>query len=99
MGACMSMPLVGEVILTDDYQTGTTVLDSTSSRTICEDLEVCCGNAAKGLKRKVSLLGWRHSLVNWFDDCWDRRGLSHGGMKNCLQEVAGGVETWGFRLS
>ena len=53
-----SMPLVDEVISTEDYQTGSTVLDSTSNRTICEDLEVRWGNGVNGLKGKVSLLGW-----------------------------------------
>ena len=58
IGASGSMPLVDEVILAEDYLTGTAVLDSISSRTICEDLEVLWGNVGKGLKRKVSLLGW-----------------------------------------
>ena len=58
MGAHGSMPLVDEVILAVDYQTGTVVLDSISNRTICEDLEVCWGNGGKGLKLNVSMLGW-----------------------------------------
>ena len=41
------------VILTEDYQTGTVVLDSTSSRTMCEDLEVRLGDGGKGLMQKV----------------------------------------------
>ena len=58
MGARGSMPLVDEVIIMEDYQTGTAVLDSISNRTICEILEVRRGGGGKGLKYKVSLLGW-----------------------------------------
>ena len=58
MGARWSMPLIDEVILAEDYQTGTAVLDSISYRIICVDLVVSLGNGGKGLKRKVSLLGW-----------------------------------------
>ena len=36
--ACGSMPLVDKVNLTEDYQSGTALLDS--NRTICEDVEV-----------------------------------------------------------
>ena len=54
MSARRSMPLVSEAILAEDYQTGIAVLDSISNRTICEDLEVRCGNGGKGLKQKVS---------------------------------------------
>ena len=39
-----------EVIIAEDYQTGTDVLDSISNRTICEDQEVHSGNGGKGLK-------------------------------------------------
>ena len=58
MGARGSMPLVDEVILNDDYQTGTTILDSTSNRSICEDLEVHWGGGSKSLKQNLSLHGW-----------------------------------------
>ena len=58
MGARGSMPLVGEVILAEDYQTGTAVLDSVLNRTIGEDVEVRWGSGCKLLKQKVSLLGW-----------------------------------------
>ena len=58
MGARGSMPLMDEVILADDYQTGSDILYSTANRTICEDLEVRWGNGGNGMKRKVSLLGW-----------------------------------------
>ena len=58
MGAHGSMPLVDKVILAEDYQTGTAVLDTTANRTICEEVEVRWGNGGKGLKRKVSLLRW-----------------------------------------
>ena len=58
IGARRSMLLVDEVILTEDYHAGTTVFDSISNRTICEELEVCWVNGGKGLKRGVSLLGW-----------------------------------------
>ena len=58
MGACGSMPLVDEVTLVEDYQTGTTVLDSILNRTICDDLEVRWGNGGKALREKVSQLGW-----------------------------------------
>ena len=71
MGARGSMPLVDEVILAEDYQAGIVVLDCISNRAIGEDLEVLRGSEGKGLKRKVSLLGWRHSLVNWCDYCRD----------------------------
>ena len=76
IGARWSMPLVDEVILSEDYEIGTTILDCISNRTICEDLEVRLGNGGIGLKRKFSLLGWCHSLVNWCDDCWIGGGLS-----------------------
>ena len=65
-----------EEILTEDYQTGIAVLDFTSYRAICEDLEVRCGSGGKGLKRRVSLLRWFHSPVNWCDDCWDEGRLA-----------------------
>ena len=58
MGASGRMPLMDEVIVAEDYQAGTAVLDCILNRTICEDVEVCWGNGGKGLKRKVSLLGW-----------------------------------------
>ena len=58
MGAHGSMPHVDEIILAEDYQTGTAVLDSFSNRTICEDLEVRWEDGGKGMKKKVSLLGW-----------------------------------------
>ena len=53
MGARWSMPLVDEVNLATDYQTGTTILDSIMNRAICEDLEVRWGNGGNGLKQKV----------------------------------------------
>ena len=56
MGARESMPIMDKVFLAENYQTGTAILDSTSNRTICEDLEVCWANGGKGLKQKVSLL-------------------------------------------
>ena len=46
-----SMPLVDEVILAEDYQTGTAILYSISNRTICEDLEVRWWDEGKGTKR------------------------------------------------
>ena len=46
-GARGSMPLVEEVILTEDYQTGTAGHDCTSNRTICEDLDVRWGMEAR----------------------------------------------------
>ena len=49
-----SMQFVDEVILAEDYQTGTAVQDSISSKTVCEDLEVRLGNGGKCLKRNVS---------------------------------------------
>ena len=64
MGARGSMPNIDEVTLTEDYQTGTAVLDFTSNRTFCEDLDVLWWDGGKCLKRKVSLLGWLHSLDN-----------------------------------
>ena len=48
MGVSGSMPLMDEVILTEDYQTGTSVLDSISNRTIFEDLEVTLGEWRHG---------------------------------------------------
>ena len=45
-----------EVILTEDYQTGTVVLDSTLNGNIGEDEEVRRGDGGKGLKSKVSLM-------------------------------------------
>ena len=58
MGAHGSMPLMDEVILAEDNQSGTVVLDSILNRTICDDLEVRWGNGGKGSKLNVSLLGW-----------------------------------------
>ena len=57
MGARGNMPRVDEVILTEDYQTGTADIDSTSSRTICDDLEVRWGMQA-----------WVRSEMSL---CWD----------------------------
>ena len=57
MSARARMPLVGNVSLIEDYQTDT-VLNSSSNRTISDDLDVRCGEGGKGLKRKVSLLAW-----------------------------------------
>ena len=54
MGAHGSMPLFDEVILAEDYQTGTAILDSISNRTICEDLEVRRGNGGKRLRQNLS---------------------------------------------
>ena len=48
------VPLVDDVILTDDHQTGTTIVDSASNRTIGEDVEVCQRDEGKSLKQKVS---------------------------------------------
>ena len=56
MDARGSMPCVDEVILAEDYLTA--YLISVSNRTICEDLEIRWRNGGKGLKQKVSLLGW-----------------------------------------
>ena len=58
MGASGCMPLMDEFMLTEDYKAGTAVLDSTSNCAICEDLEVRWVDGGKGLKRKISLLGW-----------------------------------------
>ena len=58
MGARGGMSLMDDVILAEDYQTGTAIIDFVSNRTICEDLVVRWGNGGKGLKRKVYLLGW-----------------------------------------
>ena len=89
MGARWSMPLVDKVILAEDYQTGTAVLDSISNRAICEDLEVRWGNGGNGLKRKVSLLGRCHFFSTRVMAVGIGGGLSHGGMKNCSQEGGG----------
>ena len=58
MGARGSTSLVDEVILTKEYQTCTTVFESTLNRTIGEDVEVRWEDVGKGLRRMVSLLGW-----------------------------------------
>ena len=54
MGAHGSMPHGDEVILTEDYNTGTAVLDSTSNQTINEDVEVHWEDGCEGLKQMVS---------------------------------------------
>ena len=56
MGALGSMPLVDKPLmdLAEDYQTGTSILDSISNRTVCENVEVRWGNGGKDFKRKVS---------------------------------------------
>ena len=53
MGARGSMPLVDEVILSEDYQADTTVLDSISNLTSCEDMKVCWGDGGEGCQEKV----------------------------------------------
>ena len=45
-GSGGSMPLVVEVILIEDNQTGITDLDFTSNRRVCDDVEVRCGMEA-----------------------------------------------------
>ena len=47
MGASGSMPQVDEFIMTVDYLTGTAVLDSTTNRAICEDVDVRWGRDAR----------------------------------------------------
>ena len=50
MGARGSMPIMDEVILAEDYQTGTAILDSSLNQAICEDVVVRWGDGGKGLK-------------------------------------------------
>ena len=100
MDARGRMPLVDEVIMTEDYQTGTAILDSISNQAICKDLDVRWGDGSMDLSaRSICLDGdilllllahqdvvFESSFVNWRCDCWDWGMFILWDMKSCSQE-------------
>ena len=98
-GARVSMPVIHEVILTEDYQTGIAVLDSTSNRNIGEYVEIRWGWRQVFEAKKY--LSWNDYIfsLNWYDDYWYGGGLPHWGLESCSQERSVRDNNWGLTLS